>query len=255
MLMIIGRTSSNAIKIKKDLPLGLRAVECSCCEQIDPCGLYPAQELYDEFYSPSDLPDSVTVDGISYARSGTSYGNTTNGVLLETNVWAKYKNSVRSARPTLLQKGVSDQFANAYTVTSSQSGGSAILQRTGACSWSTELTDSFCYTIEQGIWQDSSEFPPSKVIYYLRGWPPFVPYNNGGEVAFWELFKFNVIAEGNTSFYDPETGDFYWTSIIWYCFFAYPYNVIYKNFPGSSPLGEYVFVGSDGVRYVYDTIT
>ena len=30
--MTLGRTSSNAIKIKTDSPLGLRAVGCACCE-------------------------------------------------------------------------------------------------------------------------------------------------------------------------------------------------------------------------------
>jgi hypothetical protein len=33
--MIIGRTAENKIKIKTDEPLGLRAVECACC---NPCG-------------------------------------------------------------------------------------------------------------------------------------------------------------------------------------------------------------------------
>lgn len=33
--MIIGRTAENKIKIKTDDPLGLRAVECACC---NPCG-------------------------------------------------------------------------------------------------------------------------------------------------------------------------------------------------------------------------
>lgn len=35
--MIIGRTSSGAVKIKTDSPKGLRAVECECCGPIDPC--------------------------------------------------------------------------------------------------------------------------------------------------------------------------------------------------------------------------
>ena len=256
---------------------------CACCEQPDPCGLYPAQELFDQFYSPSDLPDAVTVDGVSYARNGTSYGDTINGVLLEENVWAKYKNSVRSARPALLQKGVKDQFANAYTVTDNN-GYSVIIRRTGPCSWLTDLPDSFCNTIEQGFWRESYEFPPSKVIYMLQGWRPFVPGNNNGEVAFWELFRFNVIPDGNDYLlnpitgYTPETqvpiygdngeevgyetvppepiyGESGWTSIIWRCYGAYPDGAIYKSFPGSSPVGEYNWVTSGGFYYTSATIS
>jgi len=79
--------------------------------------MYPAQALADGGYSESDLPDAVTVDGTSFNRSGTSYGNTTNGVILEGNVWAKYRNSIRSQRNCLIQGGVVDQFADTYTLT------------------------------------------------------------------------------------------------------------------------------------------
>ena len=79
--------------------------------------MYPAQQLANDDYSENDLPDAVTVDGVSFNRSGTGYGNTSNGVILEGNVWAKYRNGARSARPCLIQGGVVDQFADTYTVT------------------------------------------------------------------------------------------------------------------------------------------
>jgi hypothetical protein len=246
--------------------------------------MYPSQELYDEYYSPNDLPDEIDVDGVSYARAGTSYGDTTNGVLLEVNVWARYKNSVRLTQPCLIEKGVKDKFADTYTVTDAN-GSSVILRRVGECTWLSDLRESFCRTVEQGFWKESYEFPPWKVMYSLQGWRPFVPYNNGGEVAFWQLFKFNVVPYGNDFVvnpiigYTPETqspiygdnadeivgyetippqpiyGESGWTSIIWECNFAYQDNHIYKSSPGNSPVGEYHFVGSDGIRYLYNTIT
>ena len=79
--------------------------------------MYPAQGLADAIYTADDLPDDVTVDGASFSRSGTTYGNTTNGVIFEEDVWAKYRNGARSTRPCLIQGGVVDQFADTYTVT------------------------------------------------------------------------------------------------------------------------------------------
>lgn len=92
-------------------------VSCSCCEKPE-CCMYPAQALADGLYTAADLPDAVTVDGVSYSRSGSSYGNTVNGVIFETNVWAKYRNGSRSSRPCLIQSGVEVQFADTYTVAS-----------------------------------------------------------------------------------------------------------------------------------------
>jgi hypothetical protein len=90
-------------------------VSCSCCDE-EECCMYPAQALADGFYSASDLPDAVTISGVSYSRSGLGYGNTTNGVILEENVWARYTNGSRSSRACLIQGGVEDQFADTYTV-------------------------------------------------------------------------------------------------------------------------------------------
>jgi hypothetical protein len=108
-------------------------VSCSCCEE---CCMYPAQALADGGYSASDLPDAVTVDGTSFNRSGTSYGNTTNGVILEGNVWAKYRNGIRSERNCLIQSGVVDQFADTYTLTlAAGSPISVTVSRISLCAW------------------------------------------------------------------------------------------------------------------------
>jgi hypothetical protein len=83
--------------------------------------MYPAQQLANGDYSENDLPAAVTVDGVSFNRSGTGYGDATNGVILEGNVWAKYRNGARSARPCLIQGGVVDQFASSYLLSLSSS--------------------------------------------------------------------------------------------------------------------------------------
>jgi hypothetical protein len=78
--------------------------------------MYSAQALADGLYTASDLPSTINVDGVNFARSGTTYGNTTNGVILEANKWAKYNNGSRSRRDCLVQSGVEDPFANTYAI-------------------------------------------------------------------------------------------------------------------------------------------
>ena len=112
-------------------------VACGCCEQPTGCCMYPAQGLADAIYTADDLPDDVTVNGTSFPRSGTTYGNTTNGVIFEENVWAKYTSGVRSSRPCLIQGGVEDQFADSYQITAQ--GESVIVTRTNdICIWTGE---------------------------------------------------------------------------------------------------------------------
>jgi len=120
-------------------------VACGCCEV--ECCMYPAT-AFDGFYTANDLPDAVTVDGVNLNRSGTSYGNTTNGVILEGNFWAKYTNSVRSQRNCLIQGGVYDQFANSYTVAPNigDSASPTIVTRISLCVWrGTDACGNFVY--------------------------------------------------------------------------------------------------------------
>jgi hypothetical protein len=58
--MTLGRTSSNAIKIKTDGTAGLRAVECACCGPIDPClQCPPVNKNFNFSVSSSDLMDLI----------------------------------------------------------------------------------------------------------------------------------------------------------------------------------------------------
>jgi hypothetical protein len=146
--------------------------------------MYPAQALADGEYSVSDLPDAVTVDGTSFSRSETSYGNTTNGVILEGNVWAKYSNGGRSTRACLIQGGVEDQFADTYTVTWDAFG-------EGSPNTNVVVTrESLC------VWRGSD--PCGNVI--------FLYYGDSAEIGFgvdytWNLRLNNYVEEcGNPDF-------------------------------------------------------
>ena len=111
-------------------------VSCECCEE-EVCCMYPAESLDaggNIGYSASDLPDAVTVDGVSFDRIGTSYGDTTNGVIFENGIWAKYSNGVRFERLCLIQGGVVDQFADCYKYIRG-SGETLSMNRSSLCSW------------------------------------------------------------------------------------------------------------------------
>ena len=134
-------------------------VACECCTAPPGpgpgCCLYPAQCLADAIYTADDLPDNVTVNGASFPRSGTAYGNTTNGVIFEEDVWAKYTSGVRSSRPCLIQDGVEDQFADSYLVEMQMFydyvRGNCIVTRTGRGIW-----EGTAYGVGAGSWVPST---------------------------------------------------------------------------------------------------
>lgn len=80
------------------------------------CCMYSAEGLFLGLYGTQDLPDSVTINGSSYSRSGAQYGNQQNGIKLEGPVWAKYINGSRSTQQCLIRGGVVDPFLDNYTL-------------------------------------------------------------------------------------------------------------------------------------------
>lgn len=111
--------------------------------------MYPASSLatgtpgYDE-YVITDLPDAVTVNGVSRSRSGSGYGNTTDGVIWENGVWAVYTSGVRTTRSCLItgdgkytpgNDTVEDQFDAQYTLKLSTFAESFTVTRRSLCSW------------------------------------------------------------------------------------------------------------------------
>jgi hypothetical protein len=162
--------------------------------------MYPAQALADGDYSENDLPDAVTVDGVSFNRSGTGYGNTTNGVILEGNVWVKYRNGVRSERPCLIQGGVVDQFANSYSLSGFSTWElyeigfeSLTLNRVSLCEWRSEFvtqnlsasgTRSSSGTVEVSMRLGDpfgSAIPYWGIDWVYSNWQVY--YNDNGEIV------------------------------------------------------------------------
>lgn len=97
---------------------------CECCGG---CCMYPAKPTpLGDLLIAEDLPDAITLLGVgSLSRSGTSYGDTTNGVIFETDTWAKYVGGVRTTQACLIggdgnltpgDNAVEDQFAATYII-------------------------------------------------------------------------------------------------------------------------------------------
>ena len=114
------KTSGGAVILKGG------KVSCGCCSS---CQTYPAFPVLLE-PDPEDpeagfiqwtadsanLPASIDFYGTTLTKSGTSYGNTTNGVILEGEKWAVYIDSVRTERDYLISGGITDFFGDDYTV-------------------------------------------------------------------------------------------------------------------------------------------
>jgi hypothetical protein len=109
--------------------------------------MYPADQIGVGYVS-ADLPDAITLRGVgSLSKSGTDYGNTTNGVILESGVWARYVGGVRTTKPCLFDgngnktpgdDAVEDQFEATYTIGWTFIGAqySVEVERNSLCGWS-----------------------------------------------------------------------------------------------------------------------
>jgi hypothetical protein len=164
--MILGRTPSGAIKTKSDGG-GLRAVNCACCVT-ELCCMYPAQGLFDGFYTPQDLPTTLFVDNFdaSFLMDAPAGSVIVNGVMNLTDVngeFPYYNIDVDGlygpdnfyAAPNNLTEGfwfydlgqgviggiqlqclineiTSDQFADTYTISGPVSG---TVTRESVCVW------------------------------------------------------------------------------------------------------------------------
>jgi hypothetical protein len=96
---------------------------CSSCTENLPCAIcewYCATQSW--IADSGNLPSAVNFYGTSLSLSGTSYGNTTNGVILEGSVWAVYIAGVRTTQPSLYSANISDNFNSTYTLTTISNG-------------------------------------------------------------------------------------------------------------------------------------
>ena len=126
--------------------------------------MYPAASAV-----AADLPDAITLLGVgSLAKSGTDYGDTTNGVILESGVWARYLAGVRSTKACLIDDDgnltpeddvVEDQFPGIlyYTITDPSYGEKkGSLTRVSLCFWEdieSPLDDYMFYNQYNLFWE------------------------------------------------------------------------------------------------------
>lgn len=122
---------------------GERLVSCTCCTPVDitcclldtdlDLVLYPNGAI-----SQDKLPPTIVLDGVTYSVGTLGYGDTTNGVFLESGVWAVYKSGVRTTRRCLVSNiatDIEDEFPATLTATYSYFGltVTASLTRTSLC--------------------------------------------------------------------------------------------------------------------------
>jgi hypothetical protein len=130
-------------------------VSCECCSSCAAYPAYPVEVGVDEEGNPTfdqwtansaNLPYSINFYGTTLSKSGTSYGNTTNGVFLEGEKWAVYRNGVRTEKDHLISGGIKDLFFDEYTATwpkSETENYTVTLVRT-SCNWSAPFVADGC---------------------------------------------------------------------------------------------------------------
>jgi hypothetical protein len=104
---------------------GERLVSCTCCTPVDiTCCLLDTELDLDLFpngaISQDKLPPTIILDGVTYSVGTLGYGDTTNGVFLESGVWAVYKSGVRTTRRCLISNiatDIEDEFPDTLTLT------------------------------------------------------------------------------------------------------------------------------------------
>jgi hypothetical protein len=138
---------------------GERLVSCTCCTPVDiTCCLLDTQidlDLYPNgAISQDKLPPTIILDGVTYSVGTLGYGDTTNGVFLESGVWAVYKSGVRTTRRCLVSNiatDIEDEFPDTLTVTYTYSTitVTSSLTRVSLCSYQGIFTfDGFDYDVQ-----------------------------------------------------------------------------------------------------------
>jgi hypothetical protein len=133
---------------------GERLVSCTCCTPVDITCCLLDTELDLVVYpngaiSQDKLPPTIVLDGVTYSVGTLGYGDTTNGVFLESGVWAVYKSAVRTTRRCLISNiatDIEDEFPDTLSLTYNAFGFTvtASLTRVSLCRY--EGTDSEgCY--------------------------------------------------------------------------------------------------------------
>lgn len=145
---------------------------CSnCC--VGWCCLLDSQSVYldtkpDAVITQAKLPDTILFNGSVLSLGTLGYGNTTNGVFYENNLWAVYTNGVRRTYNCLNSyPGIKDQFPDQLNVTYSAFGVtvSCDVSRVNVCEYYGTFID--IYGDERGagvIFNNGGAWSPSPEI-------------------------------------------------------------------------------------------
>jgi hypothetical protein len=138
---------------------GERFVSCTCCTlaEITCCLLDTQIDLIifpSGAISQNKLPPTIILDGVTYSVGTLGYGDTTNGVFLESGAWAVYKSGVRTTRRCLISNiatDIEDEFPDTLTVTYTYSTitVTSSLTRVNLCSYQGIFTfDGLAYYVD-----------------------------------------------------------------------------------------------------------
>ena len=133
-------------------------VSCECCSL--GCETYPAFPVlmepdpedpeagYIQWTADSaNLPTEINFYGTTLPKNGTGYGDSTNGVFLQGEKWAVFRNGSRTENDYLISGGIEDFFADQYTVTwpkDSENNYSTVVTRASECSWNSSFVADGC---------------------------------------------------------------------------------------------------------------
>jgi hypothetical protein len=164
-------------------------VSCECCSLCPAYPAYPVEVGFDEDGNPTfdqwtadsaNLPDSINFFGTTLPKSGTSYGDATNGVFLEGEKWAVYRNGVRTEKDHLISGGIKDLFLDQYTATwpkSETENYTVTLIRTG-CTWSAPFIADGC-DVGGALLQNSDQGWSFSVVSLTSGGGPCYTFGDG----------------------------------------------------------------------------
>lgn len=160
-------------------------ISCSCCGP--ECCFYTAPRA-----NVNKIPESIQFYGQVLNKTGNGYGDQQNGTFLEGDVWASYRNGIRSERTCLFtqaniapgdfgqnnDKNIVDNWADAYGTQTDASAG-------GVCQ--AGFVQGIVYRTHSWLWSGSTECGKLVYVFYFpctQGIPPNFGYNTSPS---WEL--------------------------------------------------------------------
>ena len=194
-----------------------RLVSCTCCTPVNITCCLLDTDLDIDLYpngaiSQDKLPPTIVLDGVQYSLGTLGYGDTTDGVFLESGIWAVYKSGVRTTRRCLISNiatDIEDEFPPTLTVTYSNFGltVTASLTRANLCLYEGVFTyEGFDYDVR--VFQNGGYSPQEGNQWTLYGPIIAVADFGSGPEPFLQGFNYSTSVENQpTGSFDGEFGE------------------------------------------------